>query len=211
MPTERAPSPPEVLGEAFRVLRGRLDERVSGHGEVLSRLALIGARHLHSGGRQRALLIGPSGVGKTTIGAALAEALECPTTVWDVSVSSEVGWAGISVSDVLSEMYTAYDRDLNWMSRGVLIADEVDKLAIRGAQGASRDHRVGQQKSLLGILGGGVPARFQENGERGPTLTIRTDDMLILGLGAFHGLPEDPGAGTSSPTATASSSPPGSR
>lgn len=193
--TERAPSPPEVLGGAYRLLRRRLEERVSGHSDVLSRLALMGARHLHSGGRQRALLVGPSGVGKTTIGIAMAEALECPAVVWDVSVSAEVGWSGISVSDVLAEMYRAHDGDLNWLSRTVLIADEIDKLAIRGAQGSSREHRAGQQKSLLGLLGGGVPTRFQAEGDRGRTLAVRTDHMLILGLGAFHGLPEDAGAG----------------
>lgn len=193
--TEQAASAPEILGEAYRVLKRRLAERVSGHEDILSRLALMGARHLHSGGRQRALLVGPSGVGKTTIGIAMAEALECPAVVWDVSVSSEVGWSGISVSDVLAEMYTAHDGDLDWLSRTVLIADEIDKLAIQGAQGSSREHRVGQQKSLLGILGGGVPTRFQAEGDRGRTLAVRTDHMLILGLGAFHGLPEDAGAG----------------
>src|SRR5690606_10907818 len=48
-------------------------------------------------------------------------------------------------------------------------------------------------KSLLGILSGGVPTRFPEDGDRGKTISVRTDDMLILGLGTFEGLPGDPG------------------
>jgi|GEM_PF-2802016 len=189
----RTPAPPGLLREAFHELQRRISESVLGHDRVVSRLALIGARHLHLGGRQRALLIGPSGTGKTTMGTALARAMGCPALVWDASVSSEVGWAGVSVTDVLAEMYSAYDRDLGRMARGVLVADEIDKLATRDADGRTREHRRGQQKSLLGLLGGGVPFRFQEDGERGPTISVSTDDMLIIGLGTFDGLGPDPG------------------
>jgi DNA polymerase III delta prime subunit len=190
---ELAPTPPAVLAQAFREVRRRLAERVVGHEGVLARLALMGAKHLHHGGRQRGLIIGPSGVGKTSLAVALAEALECPAIVWDASVSSEVGWSGVSIAEVMAEMYTSYDRDVLWMSRGILIADEICKLAVRRAEGSAREHRLGQQKSLLGLLGGGPPVRFLENGDKGRPLTVSTDHMLIIGLGAFHDLPEDPG------------------
>jgi DNA polymerase III delta prime subunit len=190
---ELAPTPPAVLAQAFREVRRLLAERIIAHESVVSRLALMGAKHLHHGGRQRAMIIGPSGCGKTSIAIALAEALGCPAIVWDASVSAEVGWSGVSITEVLAEMYAAYDRDLSWMSRGILVADEADKLAVRGAAGNAREHRLGQQKSLLGILGGGPPVRFLEDGEKGRPLAVSTDHMMIIGLGAFQGLPQDPG------------------
>jgi ATP-dependent protease Clp ATPase subunit len=193
--SELAPTPPAVLSEACRLLKQRLSDRVSGHDEILGRMALMGARHLHLRDRQRALLIGPSGTGKTTIAVALAEALGCPAVVWDASVSAEVGWSGVSITEVLAEMYAAYDGDLGRLRASVLIADEIDKLAVGDAVGSARHHKIGQMKSLLGLLGGGVPVRFQEGGDRGRTIALNTDDMLILGMGTFHGIPEDPGPG----------------
>jgi ATP-dependent Clp protease ATP-binding subunit ClpX len=191
--TELAPTPPAVLAEAYREVRRRINDSVIGHDQAVAQLALMGARHLHLGGRQRALMIGPSGTGKTTIAVALADALGCPAVVWDASVSSEVGWSGVSVANILAEMYSAYDEDLRWMARGILIADEIDKLAVRDATGSAREHRLGQMKSLLGILGAGAPVRFQQDGDRGRPVSVTTDDMLIIGMGSFHDLPPHPG------------------
>lgn len=190
---EKAVSPPNAMKRAFREIQEAIAERVEGHDAAVARLAVLGARHLHIGGRQRALIIGPSGSGKTTLATALASALDCPVTVWDTSVSSEVGWSGVSSADVFAEMYAAYDHSLDQLSRGILLCDEIDKLALRDATGSAREHRRGQQKSLLGILGGGVPVRFRESGDTGRTLSVTTDDMLIVGLGAFEGLASDPG------------------
>jgi hypothetical protein len=186
------PSPRGIAAAAYREIRQRLGGEIVGHHGILDRLALMAARHLHAGGRQRGLIIGPSGTGKTTVAVALSRAVGCRVAVWDVSVSSEAGWAGVDASGVLAELYDSCDQDVDWMSRSILILDEVDKLAIRDAQGTSRQHRLGQQKSLLGILGGGVPVRFAEHGDRGPAVAVVTDDMLIIGLGAFDGLPADP-------------------
>ena len=188
-------SAPGVVAAAYHAIRGQVSSTVEGHPDVVGRLALMGARHLHLGGRQRALILGPSGTGKTTLVVALAHALGCPVAIWDVSVASETGWSGVDAADVLAELYQACDEDLDRMSRAIWVLDEVDKVAVRDATGASKSHKLGQQKSLLGILGGGTPARFQAEGDRGRTLSIRTDDMMILGCGAFDGLPPDPGPG----------------
>jgi len=173
----------------------RADSFVIGQDAVVDRLAVIGARQVHCGGRQRIILAGPSGVGKTTIGSALARALGCPFLAWDVSTSSEAGWNGVDINSALSELYQECERDVERMATSVLYLDELCKLAVRDATGTASEHRRGQMKSLLVLAGGGVPVRFPEHGDRGASVAVSTDDMLIIGGGAFEGLPPDPTPG----------------
>lgn len=192
---ERIAPPPGVMAAAYREIGRRLQQAIVGHEDVVQRFALLGARHVHIGGRSRALLIGPSGSGKTTMGVALAAALECSALVWDVSTSVESGWAGLDAGAALAELYQQCDRDLEVMARSVVVLDEIDKLACRDAVGNTRAHRQGQQKSLLGFLGGGVPLRFAESGDRGAAVSLSTDDMLIIGSGVFDCLGPNAGPG----------------
>lgn len=77
----RIPPRAGLMAAAYRELRQRLSAEVVGQEDLLDRLALLGARHLHQGGLQRALIAGPSGTGKTTSAAAMATALGCPMVV----------------------------------------------------------------------------------------------------------------------------------
>lgn len=185
--------PPGVMASAYHEIRQRLEQTIVGHEGVVQRLALLGARHVHMGGRQRALLIGPSGSGKTTMGLALSSALECPALVWDVSTSSESGWAGVDAGGALAELYQQCDRDIEVMQHGVVVLDEIDKLGYADTAGNTRSHRFGQQKSLLAWLSGGTPVRFAEDGDRGRAISLVTDHMLVIGAGVFDGLAEHAG------------------
>lgn len=190
--------PPQgLLVAAYNEIRRRMREEsgVVGQDHVVDRLSLLGARHVHVGGRQRAVLVGPSGVGKTTIVAALARATGCPFLAWDVSTSSEAGWSGIDVGNAFAELYQQCDHDVEQMQAAVVCLDELCKLALRDSTGTVREHRRGQMKSLLGLLGGGIPIRFPEYGDRGTSVAVSTDDMLIVGSGSFDGLAPDPGPG----------------
>jgi hypothetical protein len=93
----------------------------------------------------------------------------------------------------LAEPYATCDRNLDVMQRAVVILDEACNIAIRDAQGTSKQHKRGQQVSLLTWASGGVPVRFPEDGDRGRAVSVVTDDMLVIAAGAFEGLPADPG------------------
>jgi hypothetical protein len=190
---EMAPPPPGVMAEAFREIRRIVREDIVGQDSAVDALCLLGARHVHLGGGNRTLVIGPSGTGKTSTLVALSRAMSCPSLVWDISTSSEAGWAGVDSNAALAELYEACGRDLDLMQRGVVILDEACKIATRDAQGTTRQHRLGQQKGLLTWLSGGVPVRFPEEADRGRAISVRTDDMLIIAAGAFDGLPADAG------------------
>lgn len=193
-PPEAVRPPDGALVSAYREIRRRVREEshVVGQDHVIDRLALLGARHVHVGGKQRVVLVGPSGVGKTTIVAAVARAMGCPYLAWDVSTSSEAGWNGVDINNAFAELYQECEHDVERMQAAVVCLDELCKLALRDSTGVAREHRRGQMKSLLALMGGGIPVRFPEHGDRGSTVAISTDDMLIIGAGAFEGLPADP-------------------
>lgn len=189
---EVTPPPPGVMAAAFREIRQHLRADIVGQDAAVDALCLIGARHVHMGGGNRALVIGPSGSGKSSTLVALARAMSCPALVWDISTSSEAGWSGVDANAALAELYATCDRDLEVMQRAVIVMDEACKVAIRDAQGTSKQHKRGQQVSLLTLASGGVPVRFPEDGDRGRAVSVVTDDMLVLAAGAFEGLPADP-------------------
>lgn len=186
-----------LLVAAYHEIRRRMreDSLVVGQDPVVDRLALMGARHVHVGGRQRVILVGPSGVGKTTIISALARAVGCPFLAWDVSTSSEAGWSGVDTNNAFAALYQECERDVERMETAVVCLDELCKIAIRDSTGVAREHRRGQAKSLLVLAGGGVPIRFPEHGDRGASVAVTTDNMLIVGSGAFEGLAPDPTPG----------------
>lgn len=163
--------------------------------DAVDRLALLGARHVHIGGCNRALIVGPPGSGKSTALVSLARIIGCASLVWDVSTSSEAGWSGVDLNAAMAELYHGCDRDVERMERSLIILDEACKIAVRDAKGSSREQKFGQQKNLLSLLSGGVPVRFAEHGDRGQAVAVVSDNMLIIAAGAFDGLPMDPGPG----------------
>ncbi len=149
-------------------------------------LALAGVRHIAGGSGERILLTGPSGCGKSTLTRALAEALDVPWLLIDVTMLSEQNWQGTDISDHLEALY---DRHGARAEESVIVLDEVDKLCVRDAERSSKDYRIGKQQSLLPLLGTGSEIPLM-NGQR-----VRPDRMLILMAGVFDGLP----AGTAGP------------
>src|SRR5688500_15403536 len=78
----------------FAAIRGRLRADVVGHEDASDHLALIGVQHVLGQHGQRLLLVGPSGVGKTTLVRSLAAALDLPFVLVDVAELAETNWAG---------------------------------------------------------------------------------------------------------------------
>ena len=136
------------------------------------------------------MLGGPSGVGKSTLARTLAESLQLPHTIVDVSELAETNWSGLQLADVLTGLYHQSGASMRRMARAVIVLDELDKLAARGASTAGRDYLRGKQRSLLGLLGGGVPLHFGAGGDRDRSFEWPSDSALIIGAGVFQGLPD---------------------
>lgn len=183
---------PEDLRAAVELIRNELSDRVQGHRMAVARLALIGARHLAGSEMQRALIMGPTGCGKTTLMRCLADCLDrldFPTAFIDVSQLAEQNWSGADLSDVIGALYheTRIDPGADHhdrVERAVILLDEVDSISLHAESEASRAYHVGKQRSLTALLGrGAIPVEGVRGVSHWPT-----HRALVLAAGEFAGV-----------------------
>ena len=191
-PTLRPMTESTTHGDARRLHRlilERIRQDVVGLDQAVERVALVACLHGIGVPRQRVTLIGPSGVGKTTLCRAVAHALELPFVVVDVASITETGFHGTDLHDVLIPMLLkAKPRER--ADRAVVVLDEIDKLAIAGRIGVGIEHRRGKQESLLKLLEGDVLQMSSESGGRFEWSSARA---LVIAAGVFAGLPSGSG------------------
>lgn len=178
---------PGPARELYREILARLQGRVVGHDRTVRRLALAGLQHVMGVPDQRLVLVGPSGVGKTTICRALAHALELPSVHVEVADLAETNWGGRNLSDSVKELERQAEGDEHRMRRAVVILDELDKVGTGEHTGSGWSYRSGKQQSLLALLGGADVSYGDTYDKRDRTWSAA--HALVIGAGVFEGLP----------------------
>lgn len=164
---------------AYQLVQDSLRRDVIGHEDALRLLAVAGVRHLLGAQGQRLLLAGPHGVGKSTMLRALANALEIPFAVLDITMMSEANWHGYDLPRWIGDLVSNHgDR----AERALLLLDEADKLACGSTTGVGSDYRRGKQQSLLPLLGVGSPIPIDG-------IQYDASGALVVMAGVFDGLP----------------------
>ena len=139
------------------------------------------------------LMAGPTGCGKTAIAQALARLLDVPFVVTDATCLTEAGYVGEDVESIIKSLWIAADRDVDRASRGIVVIDEIDKIARRG-DGASSTRDVGGegvQQALLKMIESDKVTIYPDGARTRPQkelIQIDTTHVLFILCGAFVGL-----------------------
>ncbi|MCD6499901.1 MAG: ATP-dependent Clp protease ATP-binding subunit ClpX [Deltaproteobacteria bacterium] len=139
------------------------------------------------------LLLGPTGCGKTLLAQTLARMLDVPFAMADATTLTEAGYVGDDVENVLVNLLSNAEQDVEKAQRGIIYIDEIDKIS-RKSESPSITRDVsgeGVQQALLKIIEGTVAHVPPRGGRKHPQqefLKVDTTDILFIVGGAFVGL-----------------------
>lgn len=122
----------ERVGDVtYSGLKRYLKERIFGHDEEIETLAQILFMNYTAEEKEPVesiLLVGPTGVGKTETVRASCQYLDIPYVEANASNLVPQGIKGMSLEDILSNLYENAGQDLLKAQRGLIFLDEFDKL-----------------------------------------------------------------------------------
>jgi hypothetical protein len=180
--------PPDELRRVIAEIRASMQAEIVGQQEAVARLALLGGLHVGGGLTRgaRALVVGASGVGKTSLTSALKRALAPWALPWvetDALDLTAPGWSGApSIGDLLEAALGAEPPDSPRAQRAVIVIDEIHHAAlVPGAHGNMEAKRREVLASLLGLAGYG--AVHLGEGAR----AWSSQHAMVIGMGAFTG------------------------
>ena len=139
------------------------------------------------------LLVGPTGCGKTAICQALAKMLDVPFVVTDATCLTEAGYVGEDVESIIKSLWIAADRDVERTTRGIVVIDEIDKIARRGDMPSSTRDVGGEgvQQALLKMMESDKVTIYPDGARTRPQkeiIQIDTTNILFILCGAFDGI-----------------------
>lgn len=161
------------------------------------------------------LLLGPSGVGKTLMAKTLARVLSVPFSISDCTPFTQAGYIGEDAEVCVHRLLAAADYDVEQAERGIIVLDEVDKIAATKVSHGKDVGGEGVQQALLKIIegttvqvqakpernsnrSGSAPNSFPSNSplgngsgsapNKGEVYNVKTDNILFIFSGAFVGL-----------------------
>lgn len=143
--------------------------------------------------QSNALLIGSTGVGKTYLTSLISEQSNLPNVRVDCSTLSAEGWQGDNLSSYFQK-FIEQSSDYNDFTHGILILDEIDKLAIRGQNAHAEHHKKLIQQELLSILDGNdikIPTSGEKIDGKSNTYIFPTQNLFIIMCGVFDELHAD--------------------
>ncbi|GLI74532.1 ATP-binding protein [Penicillium ochrochloron] len=116
------------------------------------------------------LLLGPSGVGKTLMAKTLARVLSVPFSISDCTPFTQAGYIGEDAETCVHRLLAAANYDVEQAERGIIVLDEVDKIAAAKVSHGKDVGGEGVQQALLKIIEG-TTVQVQAKPEKNPRST----------------------------------------
>ncbi|KAJ5761030.1 hypothetical protein N7520_008186 [Penicillium odoratum] len=113
------------------------------------------------------LLLGPSGVGKTLMAKTLARVLSVPFSISDCTPFTQAGYIGEDAETCVHRLLAAANYDVEQAERGIIVLDEVDKIAAAKISHGKDVGGEGVQQALLKIIEG-TTIQVQAKPEKNP-------------------------------------------
>lgn len=126
------------------------------------------------------LINGSTGVGKTEIFRIITKKLQIPHFITSATEYSATGYIGKSTEDMLLNLLRNANYDLEKAQKGILIIDEIDKLAESNGK-TSQINQKDVQESLLKILKDAIVPIVTKDKE----YMFDTSKLMVIGLGSF--------------------------
>lgn len=152
--------------------------------------------------KQNIVMLGPTGVGKTYLIRHIAKLIGVPFVKADATRFSETGYVGANVDDLIRELVTQADDNLELAQYGIIYLDEADKIStppnIIGRDVSGRGVQIGLLKLMeeteVDLRAGNDVAsqmraamEFQQRGKVEKEV-INTRHILFIISGAFTGM-----------------------
>ena len=152
--------------------------------------------------KQNIVMLGPTGVGKTYLIRHIAKLIGVPFVKADATRFSETGYVGANVDDLIRELVTQAEDNLELAQYGIIYLDEADKIAtppnIIGRDVSGRGVQIGLLKLMeeteVDLRAGNDVAsqmraamEFQKSGKVDKEV-INTRHILFIISGAFTGM-----------------------
>lgn len=118
--------------------------------------------------KSNVLLLGPSGVGKTLMAKTLARVLEVPFSMSDCTPFTQAGYIGEDADVCVQRLLAAANYDVTRAERGIIVLDEIDKIATAKVSQGKDVSGEGVQQALLKIIEG-TTLQIQAKQERNAT------------------------------------------
>jgi len=152
--------------------------------------------------KQNIVMLGPTGVGKTYLIRHIAKLIGVPFVKADATRFSETGYVGANVDDLIRELVSQAEDNLELAQYGIIYLDEADKIStppnIIGRDVSGRGVQIGLLKLMeeteVDLRGGNDVAsqmraamEFQKSGKVEKEV-INTRHILFIISGAFTGM-----------------------
>ncbi|KAL2852512.1 P-loop containing nucleoside triphosphate hydrolase protein [Aspergillus pseudoustus] len=123
--------------------------------------------------KSNVLLLGPSGVGKTLMAKTLARVLSVPFSISDCTPFTQAGYIGEDAEVCVHRLLAAANYDVEQAERGIIVLDEIDKIAAAKVSHGKDVGGEGVQQALLKIIEG-TTIQVQAKPERSAPRTTGT-------------------------------------